>query len=316
MARFSKQVRCCLMNKPVLAHEFCGVKFKNPIVAASGTFGFGLEHKPYMDIEKVGGISVKGLTLEPRKGNKPPRIAETPSGILNSVGLQNPGVDFFIKAILPYVKDLDTVVIANINGNTIDEYQAMADKLSNQPVDMIELNVSCPNVKHGGAAFGVSADMVYRVTKRVKASCGQPLVVKLSPNVTNIVEIAKAAQEGGGDAVSLINTVLGMAIDAKKRKPILGNVMGGLSGPAVKPIALRMIYQIKQALDLPVMGMGGITKGEDIAEFLLAGSDIVQVGTANLSSPDACGGLIDEFEQFMIDYKIENVNELIGGLRI
>jgi dihydroorotate dehydrogenase (NAD+) catalytic subunit len=302
------------MNKPILSHQFCGVQFKNPIVAASGTFGFGLEHKPYMDIEKLGGISIKGLTLEPREGNKPPRIAETSSGMLNSVGLQNPGVDYFIDSLLPYLKDLDTVMIVNINGNTIDEYQAMADRLAKQPIDMIELNVSCPNVKHGGAAFGVSAEMVYRVTKAVKENCGQPVIVKLSPNVTSIVDIATAAQEGGGNAVSLINTVLGMAINARQRKPVLGNVLGGLSGPAVKPIALRMVHQINQALNIPIMGMGGIVTGEDVAEFLLVGAMIVQVGTANLCSPDACVGIIDELEQFMIENKIEDVNNLIGGL--
>lgn len=294
--------------------NIAGVSFKNPIIAASGTFGFGVEYKEYIDLNHLGGISVTGLTLEPRKGNPPPRIAETPSGILNSVGLQNPGVDYFIDSILPKLKQYDTNIIANINGNTLDEYCHMATRLQQIDIDMLELNLSCPNVKQGGVSFGTDPEMVYSITKAVKEHSHQPLIVKLTPNVTDITEIAIAAQKGGGDAISLVNTFLGMAIDVKNRRPVLGNITGGLSGPAIKPLALRMVWQVSKVVDIPIIGMGGIMTGEDVVEFLLAGASAVSVGTANLASPDSMIVILDELKSYMLNNKIFNIHELIGGL--
>jgi len=302
------------MEKLKLNVNIAGVDFKNPLIAASGTFGFGLEYREYTDLNQLGGISVKGLTLEPRKGNPPPRIAETPSGILNSVGLQNPGVEYFIESVLPELKQYNTIIIANINGNTLDEYCHMAIKLQQVEVDMLELNLSCPNVKQGGASFGTDANMVYAITKAVKEHSHQPLLVKLTPNVTDITEIALAAQQGGADAISLVNTFLGMAIDVKNRRPVLGNITGGLSGPAIKPLALRMVWQVSKVVDIPIIGMGGIMTGEDVVEFLLAGASAVSVGTANLASPDSMIVILDELKSYMLNNKIFNIHELIGGL--
>ncbi len=300
--------------RPQTSVEICGIKFKNPVIAASGTFSFGIEHAEYTDLNRIGGIAVKGLTLEPKKGNPPPRIAETPSGILNSVGLQNPGIDFFIKHQLPRLTEYDTRIIININGNTEDEYCMLAEKLRDKPVDLLELNISCPNVREGGMAFGTDPRMVYNVTKSVKAHAGQPVLVKLTPNVTDIKEIAIAVEEGGGNGISLINTVLGMAIDARSRKPILANVVGGLSGPAIKPIALRMVWEVSNVVTIPIVGMGGIVTGEDAVEFLLAGATAVGVGTANLITPDACIDIVHQLEEYMINNGIKDINELIGGL--
>ena len=300
--------------RPKMAVEICGIDFKNPVIAASGTYGFGSEHAEYVDLSRIGGIAVKGLTLEPRKGNPPPRIAETPSGMLNSVGLQNPGIDYFIEHQLPRLTEYNTRIIVNINGNTVEEYCRIAEKLQEKPVDMLELNISCPNVRQGGMVFGTDPDTVYDVTRNVKAHAGQPVLVKLTPNVTDIKEIAMAAEEGGGDGISLINTVLGMAIDAKSRRPILANVVGGLSGPAIKPIALRMVWEVSQAVDIPVVGMGGIVTDEDAIEFLLAGATAVGVGTANLISPTACMDIINQIEDYMKENGVEDINELIGSL--
>lgn len=302
--------------KPRMSVEICGVSFKNPVIAASGTFGFGREYAQYVDLNMLGGIAVKGLTLLPKKGNPPPRIAETPSGILNSVGLQNPGVDYFIEHELPELLKYDTRIIVNINGNTIDEYCRMAEKLRDVPVHFLELNISCPNVKQGGVAFGTHPDVVYDITRSVKAHAKQPVLVKLTPNVTDIKEIAIAVEKAGGDGISLINTVLGMAIDAKKRRPVLANIVGGLSGPAIKPIALRMVWEVAQVVSIPIIGMGGITTGEDVVEFLLAGATAVGVGTANLISPTACIDIVNQLEEYMVQNGIEDVNELIGGLEI
>ncbi|WP_129724866.1 dihydroorotate dehydrogenase [Xylanivirga thermophila] len=296
--------------------EICGIKLKNPIIAASGTFGFGIEYKDYVDLNKIGAIAVKGLTLKPKAGNPPPRIAETPSGILNSVGLQNPGVDYFIQNELPKLSEYDVPIIANINGSTIDEYCQVAQKLNDQPISFIELNISCPNVKEGGAAFGARPESIYKVTKDVKSCTKKPLIVKLTPNTTNIGENAAAAEEGGADSISLVNTFLGMAIDAKSRRPILANITGGLSGPAIKPLALRMVWEANRAVSIPVIGMGGIMNGEDVVEFLLAGATAVMVGTANLVTPNACIRILDELSRYMIDNSIKDISELINGIII
>lgn len=302
------------MNDINTAVEICGVKLKNPVIAASGTFGFGREYSRYIDLNELGGISVKGLTLYPREGNPPPRIAETSSGILNSVGLQNPGVDAFIKDELPYLKQFDTVIIANVAGSSEDEYCAAVDKLDKTDIDMIELNISCPNVKKGGLSFGATPDGVYNITAHVREYCCHPLIVKLSPNVGNIAEVALAAQSAGADALSLINTLIGMAIDAYTRKPVLANITGGLSGPAIKPVALYMVWQAARTVSIPVIGMGGIMSGIDAVEFMLAGAKAVQVGTANLVDPMATTKIIDGIKQYMRDSDQNNINDIIGGL--
>ncbi|MCX7711035.1 MAG: dihydroorotate dehydrogenase [Clostridia bacterium] len=305
------------MNNNVdLSVNIAGLKLKNPVIAASGTFGFGREYAEYMDLNKLGGISVKGLTLKPRQGNKPPRIAETPAGILNSVGLQNPGVEAFIKEEIPFLRQYNLGIIANIAGNTIEDYCEMAEILGDADIDAIELNVSCPNVKAGGIAFGTSCAGISEITKRVKAYCKKPLIVKLTPNVTDIKETAKAAEDSGADAVSLINTILGMAIDIHRRKPILANNMGGLSGPAVKPVAVRMVYEVSKTVKIPVIGMGGITTGEDAIEFLLAGAAAVMVGTANFVNPAACLDVIHGMEAYLRQYHIGCVSEIVGKLEL
>lgn len=275
-----------------------GLRLKNPVMTASGTYGFGREYGEFYDLGKLGAVVAKGLTLKPREGNKSPRIAETPAGILNSVGLQNPGVEMFLEQELPFLRKYDTAVIANIAGNTIDEYCEMAETLGKQ-VDAIELNISCPNVKEGGVAFGTKCDSVYSITKSVKAYCKVPLIVKLSPNVTDIKEIALSAEEAGADCISLINTLLGMAIDINTRKPIMANVVGGLSGPAVKPVAVRMVWQVAQAVKVPVIGMGGISSWQDAVEFILAGAAAVAVGTYNFVNPFAPIDILQGIEQYM-----------------
>ncbi len=297
-----------------LSVDLCGVRLKNPVIAASGTFGFGAEYDEYYDISLLGGISVKGLTLLPRQGNPPPRIAETAAGMLNSVGLQNPGLSVFLSDELPKLRQKNTVVIANVAGASLEDYENMAKGLQGADVDLVELNISCPNVKEGGVAFGIRPAMVEEVTKRFKKHCEQPLMVKLSPNVADITENARAAENGGADAVSLINTLTGMAIDIETRKPILANVTGGLSGPAVKPVALRMVYQVAKSVNIPVVGMGGIETGEDAVEFLLAGATAVMVGTANLSDPMACPKVIQGIEAYLERHHLNGVQEIIGKL--
>jgi dihydroorotate dehydrogenase (NAD+) catalytic subunit len=293
----------------------CGKTFKNPIIAASGTFGFGREYSEFYNISILGGISTKGLTLERREGNPPPRVAETPSGIINSVGLQNPGVDEFIANELKWLKQHDTVIIANIAGNTIEDYCLMAEKVSAAGVDMIELNISCPNVKKGGLAFGAEPKSVEEITSAVKKRItgNVPLIVKLSPNVTSIAAVAVAAENGGAGCVSLINTLGAMAVDIKTRRPILGNTCGGLSGPCVKPVALKMVYEASQAINIPVIGMGGITCAEDVIEFMLCGASAVQVGTANFTDINACPKIIADLERYCGENNIK-VTELTGGL--
>lgn len=293
-----------------------GVEFKNPIITASGTFGFGREYNEFYDIGLLGGICSKGLTLEPRQGNDPMRIAETPSGLLNSVGLQNPGVEHFIEHELPFMKQTGAVVIANAAGSTESDYVKIVERLSETDVDMIELNISCPNVKCGGMAFGVTPDGVYSITKAVRKVCKKPLMIKLTPNVSDIADNARAAERGGADAVSLINTVAGMAVDYKTRRPVLKAVGGGLSGPCVKPIALRMVYAASKAVNIPVVGMGGIMTGEDAAEFLLCGASAVQVGSANIFDPFAALRIVNELTKLAERDNINDITTLVGGLRV
>lgn len=297
-----------------LSVNIAGLKLKNPIIAASGTFGFGREFSGFFDLNLIGGISVKGLTLKPRKGNAPPRIAETPAGILNSVGLQNPGVEAFIRDEIPFLRRFDTCIITNIAGNTVDDYCRMAEILSEADIDAIELNVSCPNVKEGCLMFGSTAEGISNVTAAVRKVCKKPLIVKLSPNVTDITEMAKAAEDSGADCVSLINTILGMAIDINSRRPILGNIMGGLSGPAVKPVAVRMVYQVSKAVKIPVIGMGGISNAEDAVEFLLAGASAVMIGTAGFVNPYVWVETAEGIKQYMEKHGFVKVSDITGAL--
>ncbi|HOQ00710.1 MAG TPA: dihydroorotate dehydrogenase [Acetivibrio clariflavus] len=303
-------------NMPRIEVNIGGLKLSNPVIAASGTFGFGREFSLYTDLNKIGGISVKGLTLEPRQGNRPPRIAETPAGILNSVGLQNPGVRAFIKDEIPFLRKFNTAIIANIAGNTLEDYCEMADILSHEDIDAIELNVSCPNVKKGCMSFGNTVSGITEITREVRKHCSKPLIVKLTPNVTDIKEIAEACEAEGADAISLINTLYGMAIDIHKRRPILANNFGGLSGPAVKPIAVRMVYEVSQVVKIPVIGMGGITTGDDAIEFMLAGASAVMVGTANFVNPNACVDVLEGIQNYLRIYGIKDVNDIIGMLEL
>ena len=299
-----------------LSVNIAGVKFNNPVIMASGTYGFGKEYSEYIDLNKLGGISVKGLTLLERKGNPPPRIAETPSGILNSVGLQNPGVQVFKQQYMPFLKGYDTRVIANIAGNTIEDYCEMAEILGDSGVDAIELNVSCPNVKAGCLAFGTTPQGIAEITRAVKKYCKQPLIVKLTPNVADIKSIAKAAEGEGADAVSLINTLLGMAIDIHKKKPVLANNFGGLSGPAVKPVAVRMVYEVANTVKIPVIGMGGIATAEDAIEFLLAGASAIMVGTANFVDPLVPEKIINGIVEYLKQNNYNNIYSVIGKLEM
>ena len=293
-----------------------GVEFKNPIIPASGTFGFGKEFEELFDLSLLGGISLKGLTLERREGNESPRIAETPSGILNSVGLQNPGVDAFLAEDLPSLRKYDTRLIANIAGHSKSDYVEIAKKVSDSAVDMVEMNISCPNVKEGGMAFGVKPESVYEITAAVRAVLKKPLLVKLTPNVADIRENAKAAEDAGADGISLINTLTGMAVDLRTRKPILKNVIGGLSGPAVKPVALKMVYDCYRTVKIPIVGMGGISSAEDVVEFMLCGATAVQVGTANLRDPFACVKILRDLENYLTFHGINDITTLIGKLDV
>ena len=293
-----------------LSVKVAGVSFNNPLIAASGTFGFGREYNEFYPLEKLGGISCKGITLKRRDGNPPPRIAETPSGILNAVGLQNPGVDAFISDDLPWLKQQKTTVIANIAGNTVEEYCQMAEKLSETDVDMIELNISCPNVKSGGVQFGTSCESVGNITAEVRKHCKKPLIVKLSPNVTDIASIAQSAEANGADAISMINTLTGMKIDINTRRPIIRNNTGGLSGAAVFPVAVRMVWQVSNAVKIPIIGMGGITTWEDAAEMLIAGATALQIGTVMFSDPYAPIKINEGLNKFLDDNGIKSVTEL------
>lgn len=294
--------------------KIAGVNFKNPVIAASGTFGFGREYSEFYQLSELGGISCKGITLHKRGGNPPPRIAETDSGMLNSVGLQNPGVDYFIKNDLPWLKEQGTVIIANVAGSTVEDYCETAEKLSDTDIDMIELNISCPNVKQGGMQFGTTCKGVESVTSAVRRHCKKPLVVKLSPNVSDISEIAAAAESAGADALSMINTLTGMKIDINTRRPVLRNNTGGLSGPAILPVAVRMVWQAYRMVKIPIIGMGGVSKWQDAVELLLAGASAVQVGTALFSDPYAPVKVIDGIGRYLDKNNIENISEITGKM--
>lgn len=305
------------MSKPSLQTQVGGIALQNPIIAASGTFGYGLEFEPYLDLNRIGGLVTKGISLKPREGNPPQRIWETASGMLNAIGLANVGLESFIKDKLPALAKLECAVIVNLYGEAESEFVELARALERQEgIAALELNVSCPNVKCGGMAFGVDPQAVASVTRAVKAETALPVWVKLTPNVTSPVAIAQAAAEAGADAISLINTLLGMAIDARARKPRLANVVGGLSGPAIKPVGLRMTWQVAQALpQVPVVGMGGIASGEDAAEYLIAGASAVQVGTGNFMDPSACARIAEELAKFCQENGVTEVNQLIGSLQ-
>lgn len=295
-----------------LGFNIGGVEFKNPVMTASGTFAAGREYSEYIDLNKLGAVVVKGIATNPWTGNPAPRIAETYGGMLNSIGLQNLGVDHFIKEDIPFLRQFDTKIVVNIIGKTVEEYCEVAERISDADIDIIELNISCPNIKEGGVSFGTSPCNVEHVTREVKRYAKKPLIVKLSPNVSDIVEIAKAAEEGGADAISLINTLLGMAIDIHKRKPILANVMGGLSGPCIKPVALRMVYQVNKAVGIPIIGMGGIMNGEDAIEFILAGATGIAIGTANFINPRATVDVLEGIIDYCQKYNIKDISDIRG----
>lgn len=296
--------------------NIAGVDFKNPVITASGTFGFGREYNELYPIGKLGGISCKGTTLLPRNGNPAPRIAETPSGILNSVGLQNPGVDAFLRDDVPWLKEQDITVIANVAGSTVEDYIAACEKINGSAVDMIELNISCPNVKEGGVSFGTSAKSVENITKRVKAVSEKPIMIKLTPNVTDITETAAAAEAGGADAISLINTLTGMKIDIRTRRPLLRNNTGGMSGPAVFPVAVRMVWQAASRVKIPVVGMGGIAKWQDAVEMLLAGASAVQIGTANFTDAFTPLKVLDGINTYLDENGYKRVSDIVGKVEI
>ncbi|MDD4700388.1 MAG: dihydroorotate dehydrogenase [Oscillospiraceae bacterium] len=296
--------------------KIAGVSFKNPLIVASGCVGFGREYAELYPLGELGGISTKGTTIAPRMGNATPRIAEGESVILNSVGLQNPGVDYFIKYELPWLSKQGTVVISNVAGSEISDYIAVCEKLNDTAVDMIELNISCPNVKHGGAAFGTSCEAAAEITKEVRAHCKKPLMVKLSPNVTSIGDIAAAVESEGADAVSLINTLTGMKIDIRTRRPILKNNTGGMSGSALLPLAVKMVWEVSNRVKIPVVGLGGISKWQDAVEIMLAGATAFQVGTANFTDPYAPIKILSGLEKYLDDNRLATVSELTGKLRI
>jgi dihydroorotate dehydrogenase (NAD+) catalytic subunit len=303
------------MNKPDLSVEIAGINLRNPVMTASGTFGYGREFAEYLDLEKIGAIITKGLSIRPKAGNRTPRIVETPGGMLNAIGLQNVGIDAFILEKLPFLRSVDTPVIVNLYGNTLEEYGELAEKLDKLPeVAGLEVNISCPNVKQGGIVFGTDPKAAYDVVSLVRGSTIKPLIVKLSPNVTDIVEMANACVDAGADALSLINTLTGMAIDLQKRRPVLANMTGGLSGPAIKPVALRMVWQVAQAVSVPIIGIGGIMTATDALEFMLAGATAVQVGTASFLDPSAAETIAREMEEYLEENGIADVKELIGAL--
>ena len=296
--------------------NLAGIEMKNPVTVCSGTFGYGREFSQFFDLGKLGAVITKGTSLKPKSGNKPPRICETASGMLNSIGLQNPGVEYFAQNDLPFLRKYDTKIIVNACGSSVDEYVELCKILNSLDIDGVELNLSCPNVKEGCMAFGNTYEGVKNVTSAVRKVLEKPLIVKLTPNVTNIAEIAKGVEDGGADAVSLINTLLGMKIDVNTRKPVLANNTGGLSGPAIKPIAVRMVYQVSKAVKIPIMGMGGIMNGEDAIEFMLAGAKTISIGAGNFVDPYTSIKTIEEIEEYMKKYNIENIVDIVGKVEM
>ena len=294
--------------------NLAGVELKNPVMTASGTFGSGAEYSEFVDLNELGAVVTKGVANVPWPGNPTPRIAETYGGMLNAIGLQNPGIDVFCKRDIPFLKQFDTKIIVNVCGKTASDYIEVVERLAEQPVDMLEINISCPNVKEGGIAFGQNAASVEEITKEVKKYAKQPVIMKLSPNVTDITEMAKAAEAGGADVISLINTLTGMKIDVNRRKFALANRTGGMSGPAVHPIAVRMVYQAAQAVNIPIIGMGGVQSTEDALELILAGATAVSVGTANFTNPTATIDIINGIQDYMENNGVEDINELIGAV--
>ncbi|MCI9428604.1 MAG: dihydroorotate dehydrogenase [Lachnospiraceae bacterium] len=292
--------------------EIAGITFQNPVMTASGTFGSGMEYGEFVDLNRLGAVVTKGVASTPWPGNDVPRIAEVYGGMLNAIGLQNPGISVFLERDLPFLEQYDTKVIVNVCGKTIEEYLDVVEKLGDSSVDMLEINVSCPNVKEGAIAFGQNADSLYEITSRIKKVAKQPVIMKLSPNVTDITEMARAAEAAGSDAISLINTITGMKIDIHRRKFALANKTGGMSGPAIKPVAVRMVYQCAEAVKIPIIGMGGIRDGEDAIEFLMAGATAVSVGAMNFANPYATTDVIDGIEAYMKQYGIEDIREIIG----
>ena len=295
-----------------LSVDIAGVTMKNPVTTGSGTFGSGAEYDEFVDLNRLGAVVTKGVANVPWEGNPTPRIAETYGGMLNAVGLQNPGYDLFAKRDIPYLKKYDTNIIVNVCGRTTEDYIDVVEKLGHEEVDMLEINISCPNVKHGGIAFGQDPKAVEAITKEVKKVAKQPVIMKLSPNVTDITEMAKAAEAGGADALSLINTLTGMQIDVERQKFVLANKTGGLSGPAIKPVAVRMVYQVANAVKVPIIGMGGIANAKDAMEFILAGATAVSVGTANFNNPHTTIDVIEGIEDYMKRHNVEDINSLIG----
>ena len=296
--------------------NFAGIEMKNPVTVASGTFGYGREYSEFFDLSKVGAIITKGTTLRPRAGNKPSRVCETASGMLNSIGLQNPGVEYFAKYDLPFLRKFDTKIIVNACGSSIEEYVELCKILNTLDIDGVELNLSCPNVKAGCLAFGTTYEGVKEVTSAVRKVLDKPLIVKLTPNVTDITQTAKGAEDGGADAISLINTLLGMKINVNTRKPILANNTGGLSGPAIKPVAVRMVYQAAKAVNIPVMGLGGIMNGEDAIEFMLAGASAISIGCGNFIDPYCAPNTVKQIEEYMKKHNMEDINDIIGKVEM
>lgn len=291
-----------------------GITFKNPVLTASGTFGSGEEYSQFVDLNRLGGVITKGVANVPWEGNPTPRVAEVYGGMLNAVGLQNPGIDVFIKRDIPFLKQFQTRIIINVCGRSVYDYLDVVERLNDQPVNMLEINISCPNVKQGGIAFGQAPNMAAHITQEIRKKSTHPIIMKLSPNVTNIAEMAKAAEAAGADAVSLINTITGMKIDVKKRKFALANKTGGLSGPAIHPIAVRMVYEAAHAVEIPVIGIGGIMNAEDAIEMMLAGATAVEAGTANFANPTAAADIVNGISQFMVEEGIQDINEIIGAV--
>ena len=296
--------------------NFAGIEMKNPVTVASGTFGYGREYSDFFDLSKVGAIITKGTSLKPRPGNKPSRVCETASGMLNSIGLQNPGVEYFAKYDLPFLRKFDTKIIVNACGSSIEEYVELCKILNTLDIDGVELNLSCPNVKAGCLAFGTTYEGVKEVTSAARKVLDKPLIVKLTPNVTDITQTAKGAEDGGADAISLINTLLGMKIDVNTRKPVLANNTGGLSGPAIKPVAVRMVYQAAKAVNIPVMGLGGIVNGEDAIEFMLAGASTISIGCGNFIDPYCAPKTVEQIEEYMRKHNIDDINEIVGKVEM